>query len=225
MRIRIPLYLPAIDGEILDDAIDWHTVIWNTVILFTKHPFSRKTYSAIKTLWAKLRCSHAEVWIPDDGAFDGAEPKDYVLGTCYTSTLRKPYNGVCSRSASSILKHPDRWNYFEIDIQDCWYNQFIASMDEKVLKNQGYDKWTIASYFWYKRLGSPSKYICSEFVHDSILPFVNDNGRLWRNLVYTNSSRIMRCPSPIRLAHALHRSGLDLYSLETGNVILKGQDR
>jgi hypothetical protein len=203
MKIRILCYKPKIDGHFLDDAISAWTKIWN---------------------WCpkELDTSHAEVWIPDNREIfigvDHLMKTRNVYGTCYTSTMRKPYNGVCRRSASSVLRHPDRWNYFNIDIPDQWYKAFILWMDEKVRSNQGYDKKTIASYFWYKRLGDPDKYICSEFVHLSILPFVWRTNRLWMNNLIN-----LDCPSPLRLAHALHKSGLDLYSLETGQVILKGQ--
>jgi hypothetical protein len=200
MKVRILCYLPAIDGHLLDNGIDWWSRLFNL-----KAP-------------KELRCSHTEVWTPDElGRFEHDNQAMGHIGSCRTSTMRKPYDGVCRRSASSVLRHPNRWNYFNIDIDDRVYQSFISDMEAKVANNLGYDKWTIASYFWYKRLGNPYKYICSEFVHLSILPFVADQGRLFRNLLQLN------CPSPIRFAYALHRSGLDLYSLETGQCILKGQ--
>ena len=205
MKIRVLCYLPAIDGHLLDNGIDLWSRLWNL-----KAP-------------KQLRCSHAEIQVPAEDSFEGGQYVKiedgkywHANGTCYTSTIRD-HDGVCRRSASSILHHPNRWNYFNVEIDDRVYQSFIRDMDEKVANNQGYDKWTIASYFWYKRLGNPNKYICSEFVHLSILPFVADQGRMFRNLLQLN------CPSPIRFAYALHRSGLDLYSLETGDIVLKGQ--
>ena len=205
MKIRILCYRPEIDGHILDDAISFWSRLFNL-----KAP-------------KELRCSHTEIQVPAEESFEAGryvkiEDGKYwhANGTCYTSTMRD-HDGVCRRSASSVLRHPDRWNYFEIDIDDRVYQSFIRDMEIKVANNLGYDKWTIASYFWYKRLGNPYKYICSEFVHLSILAYICDQGRLFRNLLRLD------CPSPIRLAYALHRSGLDLFSLETGDVILKGK--
>ena len=200
MKARVLCYLPAIDGTPLDNGIDVWSRLWNL-----KAP-------------KELRCSHSEVWTPGELGLEQitAEGVRAFLGDCYTSTMRKHDDGVCKNQASWTLRNPDRWNFFELEIRDVWYHHFIREMETKVANNQGYDKWTIASYFWYKRLGNPSKFICSEFVHLSILPYVE--GKVFRNLVALN------CPSPIRLAYALWRSGLDLYSLKTGNVILKGQD-
>ena len=193
------MYKPEIDGHFLDNGISIWTRMFN---------------------WCpkELKSSHAEVCIPDElGQFEAEGQAMGYTGTCYTSTLRGEENGVVRRSASSVLRHPDRWNYFEFDIPDQWYKSFVEEMDKKVRHNQGYDVKTILSYFWYKRLGNPDKYICSEFVHESIRVFVWHTNRLWVNLDK------LKCPSPLRLAHALHKSGLDLMSLETGDVILKGQ--
>ena len=200
MKIRILCYKPAWDGHFLDDGISIWSRLWNL-----KAP-------------KQLKCSHSEVWIPTKAGnfrivtMEGID----AYGTCYTSTMRKPYNGVCSRPASSILHHPDRWNYFEVEILDKWYAKFVEEMETDVANNQGYDKWTIASFFWYKRLGRKDKFICSEICWLWILHWIQDKDKIFQNLYKLN------CPSPIRLAHALHKSGLDLYSLETGKVILKG---
>jgi hypothetical protein len=200
MKIRILCYKPEIDGHLLDNCIDMWTRLWNL-----KAP-------------KQLRTSHSEVWLPEWG-HPKARPfvHGQVCGSCYTSTMGRGNDGVCRRSASSVLRHPNRWNYFEIELDNRVYQHFINDMDEKVRDNLGYDKLTIASYFWYKRLGHPKKYICSEFTHLSILPYVADQGKLFHNLLK------LHCPSPLRLAYALHRSGLDLYSLETGECILKGK--
>ena len=198
------------DGHILDNGIDSWTRPWNM-----KAP-------------KLLRCSHSEVWLPDDdGSFEREHhsyPESRTFwytsdgGDCCTSTMRKPFNGVCRRSASSILRNPDRWTYFEIKLTDEEYKDLVCDIDSAVRNNKGYDKTTILSFFLPFRFGAKDKYICSEICHLWILRHCLSM-RLFRNLIKLN------CPSPIRLAYNVWRSGHDLYSLETGNVILENPYR
>ena len=174
--IRVLNYLPRNrDGSYLDNGIDIWTWLWNP-----------KAWQ-----YPELRCSHTEIWIPGE---DGFGREGAYKGACYSSTMRGEYDGVCRRSASSVLHTPERWTYFELDICDRWYRQFVDTMDNDVRDNQGYDIATILSFFTPRRWGSKQKYICSERCHLWILPYVDDKGKLFRNLLKLSS------PSPLRLA-------------------------
>ncbi len=158
---------------------------------------------------------HAEVWTPGrDGKFykqaldylETSGRKYYISGphgTCYTSTLRDNYKGTCKRPASEILKHPERWDYAEVDIPEDLYYATLAWMEIQVENNKGYDKKAIMSFFWPKRFHNADKFICSEFcyraaIEAGILPFGAPNA----------------VPSPRRLARMLTEAGHEIKKLK-----------
>ena len=155
---------------------------------------------------------HAEVWLPGDrGMFithplrakkpNNIETYTKIHGTCYTSTLRDNYKGTCKRPASEILKHPERWDFAEVDIPKDLYYAMLAWMEIQVENNKGYDKKAILSFFWPKRFHNADKFICSEFAHHAavmadILPYP------------------LKVVSPRRLARMLTEAGHEIKRLK-----------
>jgi hypothetical protein len=182
--IRLLFYIPRFgDGHALDNAIYLWTKIWNR-----KAP-------------TMLRCSHAEIWTPGyemGFTWQDKQGKHQFAGDCWTSTMRGEDNGTVRRAAADILKHPDRWFYFEIEVRE--YERLYESMERKVKFNQGYDVWTIMSFFWVRRYTSRPGQICSEFSHEALLGFPS-NMRLRVALAH------LTCPSPLRLAYTVFRAG------------------
>ena len=157
MYIRLLNYLPRYrDGSGTDNAIDWWTVIWNTIILLCPRkrnwlaPFKKETYSLIRVLWI-LRCSHSEIWTPG---------LSWDAGKCWTSTMRGEFDGVRVADAMDVIENRYRWTYFNIPVDDNIYPSLLRSMQVDVDNNTGYGKIKIASFFTPWRFGK--KPICSE---------------------------------------------------------------
>ena len=117
MKFRLIFYKAKFDGHLLDDAIAQWTRMFNGVFV--------PLYS------------HVEVWWPDEnGEFTYTHVNmkyrnpigDTVyLGETYTSTMRGDNNGTVIRPASDILKHPERWDYMEFEVDDEIFNMAKAN--------------------------------------------------------------------------------------------------
>ncbi len=184
MKIRVLFYKAEWDGHLLDDAISSWTWIFN----MGTGPYS-----------------HAEIWMPaTNGSFScskcGQTPAgDCFHGTCYTSTMRDDINGVVKRPAAQVLRHPSRWSYVEIEVDEQDYKDMVRWMDLVVETNPGYDVWCILSFFWFRRKYHGEKYICSEFCHHA--------------LCWTEVFGKVACPSPRRLSRWLVDKGYKIKSL------------
>jgi hypothetical protein len=196
MKLRILLYRAGRDGKWLDNAISGYTHLFN---------------------WWTEPYSHAEVQKPDENRsfiglrqIDGKplENGDYgprFVGTCYTSTTRGDNKGTVKRPASEVLKHVDRWDYCDVEIDDRLYPLVIAYLDDEVANNKGYGFKQILTYFWFRTVHSKDKNICSELVYDALCV-----GGIFKkkNL----------CPSPRKLSTLLRKSGYEIRSLATGEL-------
>jgi len=215
--IRVLLYLPKNrDGSYLDNAIDIHTWLY-------RWTWQKEVGGHINPA---LRCSHAELWFPDEqGRYQYETPLMVyaktnkpikACGQCYTSTLRDKVNGVAMRPASRVLTTPARWNYFNIELTDSEYESMYNYALFQASQNIRYGKLTIASFFLPFRINEKSCDICSEAV----------NRALVHGLQVPSHSRLLTAlskievPSPLRLASNIFAQGYDLYSLETGEVVL-----
>lgn len=184
MKIRVLLYRARFDGHLLDDFISLWTGIFN---------------------WGTGPYSHAEIWIPSiSGSFNvgcgfssGGCP--VYEGTCYTSTMRDDVNGVVKRPAAQVLKHPERWDYIEIEVDKTIYDMAVTWMNKTVDSNPGYDIKCILSFFWFRRWHRSRKFICSEFCERV----------LWRLYIFDR----IRCPSPRRLSRWLVQKGYKINHL------------
>ena len=152
MLVRIIFYRARF-GKLLDMFISYWTAIWN---------------------WGTKGYSHAEWWEADcAGDFTVAtfSPMFWqYAGKCYTSTIRDKYDGVTKRKANFVLRHPDRWDYCEIEIkyprclfvEDFW--------DAKLTSNTGYDLWGILGFALpWGNVGAKDKYYCSEVVGKALV--------------------------------------------------------
>jgi len=132
--------------------------------------------------------SHTEVWWANADNF-------FASGECYTSTMRGENNGTVIRPTREVIQNSKRWLYFEMDVLDNLYEHAKLRARAAVVGNQGYDRWTIASFFWFKRFGKSNQEICSEVAYG----FLYDCG------VFTTKGL---CPSPRRLCRWLMNLGL-----------------
>lgn len=138
------------------------------------------------SLWTKLfnwktpPYSHAEIWLLDEDK-------------CFTSTMRGEWNGTVIRPASEVLTHPERWDYFEIQVEVAVYNAAVQKARLAAEANKGYDKPALLSFFFPIRFGSKGKDICSE---------VTERFLVWCD-VFDKETK----PSPRRLARNLMRLG------------------
>ena len=148
-------------------------------ILFYKYKwkwvnFAIQAWTWPWNMWTKSY-SHCEVWVQDgncgfeDIANNYLPQPNFYYGTCYTSTMRGDYNGTVKRPASEVLPHPDRWDYYEIEVADVFYWRMMAFMNDACQRNKGYDKPALLKFFLpFWRKSSPDKYICSEFVQEAL---------------------------------------------------------
>ena len=154
MKIRLLLYKAKQDGKWLDNGIS----LWTWLFNMGTPPYS-----------------HAEIWLPEtDSKFVSFDNHPCVpplyWGTCYTSTMGQvrgknsvAQSGSCKRLASKVLKHPERWDYIDIEVNDLLYENALTWADCVVADNKGYDLKAVWSFFLPWKIHDDDKYICSEF--------------------------------------------------------------
>ena len=182
------------DGHVIDDAIYWHTLLWNP------------------QTWGKgLATSHVEIWTQDENG-------NYVIrgcpvGDCWSSTFRKgEYNGTRRAPASEILKHPDRWYGYTVPTSNVAYDYAVQEMEIQVANNQGYDFLALPSYFTPWRFGDREKNICSEFCA-RIIRIITGN-LVWDDGWWACFRKLYKpCPSPLRLSGWLWKCGLTKFEV------------
>jgi len=209
-KIRVLFYRPKIDGHIVDNGIGIWTGLLNTIGLTVKF---KGNFLKARRIVKALMCSHMEIWtIGEDG--------HWMSGQCWTSTMRGPESGVCVRSASEILKHPERWFYAEFDV----YDHLLTVLNRKVKENKGYDKALIGRFFGLWWMGDKEKYICSEFVNevllDILLKFVFWElvNKKWR-FIHRIVTKLKTTMSPLLSAITLHECGVKFFEVKDGKEI------
>ncbi len=105
----------------------------------------------------KYHFSHEEAWIPDDSycertGINAVIHKGFVaeatggtsysnfhryIGQCFSSTTRGKVNGVRFAPASEVLKHPERWDYIEVEVDA--FRLEVALEEAKKLEGKKYD--------------------------------------------------------------------------------------
>ncbi len=132
----------------------------------------------------KFNFSHEECWLPDgDGRFwhnqifplnsiDPINPPilvpdefivpDRLLGQCFSSTTRGNANGVRFAPASEVLKHPERWSYIEVEVDE---ERLEVAMEEaKKLVGLKYDYLGLFGYFQPFIIQDKKRWYCSEIL-------------------------------------------------------------
>jgi hypothetical protein len=120
--------------------------------------------------------------VPDKTNIDGFTKKaswhggKLFAGTCYTSTMGQIrsrgtiiQSGTCKRPAARVLKHPERWDCVEIDINEIEYYEMMRYLDDQVLNNAGYGKIDVAKFFGLGFITDKKRNICSEIVHNALI--------------------------------------------------------
>ncbi len=158
MKIRFVFYKAKFEWRsflktrkihLVDDVISW----WTWIANIGTEPYS-----------------HVEVWLPDEhGFFTCLVPSVHGCyeGTCYTSTMRGNEKGTCSRPASEVLKHPERWEYKEYDIDEYQFTRGKLWMQREVANNKGYGFKNFGTFFGLgKLIYEKWKNICSQFCNN-----------------------------------------------------------
>ena len=116
----------------------------------------------------KYHFSHVEVWIADENgnfsepyfiAGEGPRRTRY-LGKCFSSTTRGDWNGVRFAPASEVLKHPERWSYIEIEVDDERFEEAIGFASLEV--DKPYDFLAILGFVIPFGVQNKAKWYCSE---------------------------------------------------------------
>jgi hypothetical protein len=125
-------------------------------------------------LWAgfdfkslKYNYSHAETGLPDEFGnfeYESDHPSDqgviYYRGQCFSSTTRGEDNGVRFAPASEVLKHPKRWSYIEVEVNEKrleLVRKWMVSQQDKL-----YDYAGIIGFFTPWNTHHARKWYCSE---------------------------------------------------------------
>ena len=119
--------------------------------------------------------SHVEVWLPNEGGrfyaygyipgWEGSvNTPDKAFGTMLTSTMRGKDNGTVKRPASEVLKHPERWYYYEVECDEQLFSDALTAAEVKCKNNKGYGVRTLLKFIG---INWPDKKraICSEVAH------------------------------------------------------------
>ena len=189
-KIRILFYKAKFgDGHWVDNAIATWTGTWN---LNWKRIFRKGFFPEPD--------SHCELWVPgvfhqslcpDESIMVFEEPasnfqkgmgmdSDHFYGTCWTSTMRGDNNGVVSRPASEVLKNPERWCYYEVEVDSV--EDLVEFMDQIVKANQGYSKRDILKFF------NP---LMLNFFRSNVCMFSNKTW--WRSIQRMSASQASTC--------------------------------
>lgn len=91
-----------------------------------------------------------------------------IYGTCTTATMRGDANGTVSRDASTVLKHPENWDYVEIEVSEEQASSLRTWMQYQVDHNKGYSKWDILKFVVPVHFPDEIRNICSEFVNNGL---------------------------------------------------------
>ncbi len=134
------------------------------------------------TIWTMSWYSHTEIWTPDEqGYFDyEAVRRRYsddeyevvdtgFLGTCWTATMRGKANGTVKRDASGVLKHPEHWDYIEIEVTDKQQEILVWWLDKKVKANKGYAKRDLLKFVSPVHFPDQIRDICSELGNNALV--------------------------------------------------------
>jgi hypothetical protein len=123
----------------------------------------------------KYNYSHEELWIPDENypnfysGFGGQDDwssqvhreKRYIFyGQCLSSTTRGDADGVRFAPASEVLKHPERWDYIECDVD--LERLEVAMQEAKKLVGKKYDFRGIFGFVNPIPIQDSKKWYCSE---------------------------------------------------------------
>jgi len=83
------------------------------------------------------------------------------VGECFSSTTRGDAEGVRFAPASEVLKHPERWDYIEIEVDDDRFE--VAYAEAKRLDGLKYDYGYILDFLWpFTMFQKEKRWACSE---------------------------------------------------------------
>ena len=122
--------------------------------------------------------SHIEIWtgetygVASGQVFDLCDGGGNFMmyhGKCWTATMRGKDDGTVCRNASEVIKHPENWDYIEIEIENWQYRDLVERMQIQVTLNKGYSKWDIFKFISPIHFPDDDRYICSEFANNMLV--------------------------------------------------------
>lgn len=148
MKIRVLFYKAAVDGKLIDNLISFYTGL-------------------LPCNWGTKGYSHMEVWFPNEsGNFEPPRALrespilDRWYGQCFSSTTRGEWRGVRICHASLVLKHPERWDYMEFEVDMSRYAVALELAERE--EGKKYDYKGIFGFFWPWPVQDKKKWYCSE---------------------------------------------------------------
>lgn len=119
--------------------------------------------AALPLQWDRLKYnySHVEVWFPDErGRFE--DNSGHPVGRWFSSTTRGGSKGVRMADADEVLKHPERWDYIEIDIKQADYDTMITWSEVLAGEAARYDYRGIFGFILPFNVQDRERWYCSE---------------------------------------------------------------
>jgi hypothetical protein len=148
-KIRFHFYLSGEYDKFLSRAIAWWSGIWNKKTIPTSHEeleFCSRTPAEIES---SAKTTPAEVL--------------HQSGLCFSSASRGGFIGVRFAPSCEILKHPERWAFIEVDIDDEIEQKMFDSACSIV--GRPYDYLAILGFCLPIHLQDQHRWFCSECVN------------------------------------------------------------
>jgi hypothetical protein len=82
--------------------------------------------------------------------------------------MRGEDNGTVKRPACEVLKNPGRWDYIEVEMEECYHTDMLWYMEMQVSINKGYSIRDILKFVSPIHFPDNKRNICSEFVNNAL---------------------------------------------------------
>ena len=146
-----------------DSFVGKAIICWTWVLAAASLDFKRLKYNY----------SHVEIYLPDEEGFfkrrkwagDKSDWRNKVLftvGRCFSSTTRGDAVGVRMADAGKVLKHRNRWDYIEVEVEERVYSSLVKWCEKKAAEAAKYDFLGIFGFFSPINIQDDKKLYCSE---------------------------------------------------------------
>jgi hypothetical protein len=148
-KVRFLFYLSGENDKLLSKAIALWSGFWNKKTIPTSHEeleFCNRAPAEIKSL---IKTVSAE--IPQQN------------GLCFSSASRGDFIGVRFAPSVEILKHPEKWKYIEVEVEDQTEQKMFESA--KSIVGRPYDYIAIFGFCLPWHIQDDHRWYCSECVN------------------------------------------------------------
>ncbi len=134
-KLRFLFFKAGRDGKVLDNGIS----IWSAILAVVRFDFKSLPYNY----------SHVEL-------------ENVAAQMCFSATTRGEWKGVRLAPSSEVLKHPERWDYIEVEVPQDSIDRYFEWAKTQV--GRPYDYWGIFGFFWFWNTQDGRKDYCSELI-------------------------------------------------------------